>query len=129
MKVLIVANACRWASWDAKVEAVKAFYAPLVELDITVFYTEFENIPLKSYPGTVTEFGSNGTTDVPGSDLEIDQDWFAANVIPLAAGYDIVVFQAANVAATGLPLGVKFGEIDGRAGSGNLHRTISGVSA
>lgn len=113
MKVKIIANACQWASWDDKIAAIKEFYAPLVVLEIDIAHTDFQNIPLKSYPGTITEFTPTGTVDMAGSDLEIDQDWFAANVIPLAAGYDVVVFQAANVSATGLPLGVKFGQING----------------
>jgi len=110
MKILIIANACQWESWPQKSAAIKAFYAPLVEMDIDIVYTDFTNIPLGRYPGTVTEFGANGPTDVAGTDLEIDQTWFNDNIGPMIAGYDIAVFQAANVSADGLPLGVKFEE-------------------
>lgn len=113
MKVLIVANACPWASWPEKITAIKAFYAPLLDLEIGIQHTDFQNVPLKTYPGTVTQFGPAGATDVAGEDLEIDQEWYAANIIPLATSYDIVVFQAANLAATGLPLGVEFGKLNG----------------
>ena len=113
MRVSIVANASQWPSWPSKIEAIKAFYAPLVGLDIDIQNTDFQNIPLKSYPGTVTSFVNGKAVDTAGTDIEIDQEWFAANIAPLASGYDIVVFQAANVAQTGLPLGVKFGEING----------------
>jgi hypothetical protein len=113
LKVILIANACQWVSWADKIAAIKAFYAPLVELQIDIKYTDFQDIPLGSYPGSVTVFGPNGTTDVPGTDLEIDQTWFNDNIGPLITGYDIAVFQAANVAATGLPLGIKFEELNG----------------
>jgi hypothetical protein len=113
LKVIVIANACTWQSWPQKIAAIKAFYAPLVDLEIDIKYTDFENIPLASYPGTVTQFGPTGATDVAGTDLEIDQTWFNGNIGPLIAGYDIAVFQAANVSADGLPLGVKFEELNG----------------
>ena len=113
MKLLIVANACEWASWPQKIANIKAFYAPLVDLEIDIQYTDFTDIPLKSYPGTVTHFENGAVTDAAGSDLEIDQDWFNLNIGTLIAGYDIAVFQAANVAATGLPIGIKFEDLNG----------------
>lgn len=113
LKVLIVANACPWATWDQKAASIAAWFAPLVTLQIDVKQTDFQSVPLAEYPGTVTTFGSGGAVDVPGTDLEIEHDWFNQNIGPLAAGYDIVVFQAANVAATGLPLGIKFENLAG----------------
>ncbi len=113
MKVIVVANACQWDSWPQKISNIKAFYAPLVELDIDIRYTDFSDIRLKSYPGTVTHFENGTVTDAPGIDLEIDQDWFNLNIGPLVTGYDIAVFQAANVAATDLPLGIKFEDLNG----------------
>jgi len=113
MRILLIANACRWISWPGKIAAIKAFYSPLVELDIDIEYTDFSNIPLTSYPGSVTVFTPAPAHDVPGSDLEINLDWFGLNIGPLIAGYDIAVFQAANVTAVGLPLGIKFEKLDG----------------
>jgi hypothetical protein len=113
MKVLIIANACQWVSWPEKIAAIKAFYGPLVELDIDIIYTDFTDIPLTSYPGTVTQFTPTGAVDVAGNDLEISLDWFGENIAPLIAGYDIAVFQTANVTANGLPLGIKFEELNG----------------
>jgi hypothetical protein len=113
LKVVIIANACEWASWPDKIAAIKAFYAPLVELDIDIKYTDFENIPLNSYPGTVTTFVDGRAVDIAGYDLEIDQTWFNENIGPLIAGYDIAVFQASNVEEDGLPLGIKFEQLNG----------------
>jgi hypothetical protein len=113
MKVILVANACQWASWPEKIAAIKAFYSPLVELDIDISHTDFADIPLASYPGTVTQFTANGPVDVAGNDLEIDLEWFGENVAPLITGYDIAIFQAANVTADGLPLGIKFEDLNG----------------
>lgn len=112
MKVLIIANACTWESWPQKIAAIKAFYAPLLDLEIDIKPEGFANIPLSTYPGTVTVFNGSQTTDVPGLDIEIDQDWFKEYVGPLLTGYDIVVFQSANVATTGLPLGIMIGKVN-----------------
>jgi hypothetical protein len=113
LKVLLILNACDWASWPTKIQAIKDFYAPLAALDIDIIQTNFANVPLSSYPGTVTTFVNGVATDTNGTDLEIDQTWFNENIGPLIAGYDIAIFQAANVAATGLPLGVKFEQLNG----------------
>jgi hypothetical protein len=114
MKIIILANNCPWASWPAKIDAIKAFYAPLVPLEIDIQHTTFQNVPLKGYPGTVTQFGPAGAVDVPGTDTEVDQDWFKQNIVPLIAGYDIAVFQLGDFPQReGLPLGVKFGEYNG----------------
>lgn len=113
MKILVIANACPWASWPQKIAAIKAFYAPLVELDIDIRYTDFADIPTGKYPGTVTQFLPTGAVDVPGIDVELDQGWFAANVGPLIAGYDIAVFQTTTPSGGGLPLGIKFEELNG----------------
>lgn len=110
LRVLIVANACPWASWNDKISAIKAFWAPLLELDIDLHQTNFTGIPTKTYPGSMTTFGPAGATDVPGNELEIDRDWLLANVVSLAQGYDIVVFQVAN-APQGLPLGLAIGKL------------------
>jgi hypothetical protein len=114
MRVLIVANACPWVSWPAKIAAIKAFYAPLVELDIDIQYTDFPSVPTNTVPGTVTTFGPTGATDTPGIDIDIDPAWLTQNVIPLATGYDIVVFQTATILPReGLPLGITIGQLDG----------------
>jgi hypothetical protein len=113
LKVLIVANACNWASWRAKIAAIKAFYGPLVELEIDIKQTNFTDMPTAQYPGTVTEFTPTGTCDVQGTDTEIDQSWFSENIGPMLTGYDICVFQVANVSPIDIPLGISFGRVNG----------------
>lgn len=113
MKILIIANACPWPSWDEKIAAIKTFWAPLVELEIDVKYTDFTGIPTAQYPGTVTQFPPTGAVDVAGENMEIDQAWFAANIGPLIAGYDVAVFQTTAPNGGGLPLGIKFEELNG----------------
>lgn len=111
MRVLIVANDCEWASWSSKIAAIKAFYAPLLPLAIDLRYTDFQNVPLKEYPGIITTFVNGTAVDSNGTDIEVDQDWFRQNIVPITGGYDIAVFQLGNVASrVGLPLGIKFGK-------------------
>jgi hypothetical protein len=90
-----------------------AFYAPLVDLQIDIKQTSFTDMPTAQYPGTVTEFTPTGTCDVQGTDTEIDQSWFSENIGPMLVGYDICVFQVANVSNIGLPLGISFGRVNG----------------
>jgi len=114
MRVLVLANKCEWVSWPAKISAIKAFYAPLTALDIDIKYTDFANVPTTTVPGNVTTFGPNGAADVPGTDIEVDPAWLRENVLPLAAGYDIVVFQTTTIPPEpGLPLGITIGQLDG----------------
>jgi len=115
MKVLIVANACSWNSWPQKQAAIAAFWAPLVPLQIDLKQTDFTDIPTSTSPGVVTTFGPDGTyTDAPGMDVDIEQTWLEQNILPLAAGYDLVVLQIANQPPqAGLPLGVAIGKLQG----------------
>lgn len=114
MKILIVANNCLWTSWPAKIQAIKDFYAPLCELEIDVFDTTFGDIPFKDYPGIVTQFGPAGASDTQGVDTQIDQDWYERYIVPMAAGYDIVVFQFGDaIKPANTPLGLKFGQLKG----------------
>jgi len=111
MRVLIIANNCPWASWQTKIDAIKAFYAPLTALEIDIKYTDFENVPLNNYPGLVTSFVNGVAVDNLGTDTQIDRDWFQANIVPLLGGYDIAIFQLGDIAPQpGLPLGISFGE-------------------
>lgn len=113
MKIIIIANLCEWASWPAKIAAIKAFWAPLVDLEIDIKYTDYANIPTTKYAGTITQFLPTGAVDVPGEDTEIDQTWFNANIGPLITGYDIAVFQTTSPTGNGLPLGIKFEDLNG----------------
>ena len=81
--VRILANnqAGTWASWPEKVAAIKAFYAPACELDITV-------TPTLLAPTFMPYQQTSGS----GAIYQVDEAWYEANVTPLAAGADIVMF-------------------------------------
>lgn len=81
--VRILANnaAGKWASWNEKIAAIKAFYASVCELDITLTSTQLTP-QFAPYSGT----SGNGTI------YQVDDDWYAANVVPLAPGADLIIF-------------------------------------
>ncbi|HLH93553.1 MAG TPA: hypothetical protein VKW08_00400 [Xanthobacteraceae bacterium] len=81
--VRILANneAGTWQSWPAKIAAIKAFYASVCDLDITV-------TPTKLTP----QFAPYQATSGNGTIYQVDETWYAQNVVPLAAGADIVMF-------------------------------------
>lgn len=113
MKILIIANNSPWQSWPTKIAAIKAFYSPLVNLNIDIKYTAFQNIPIKSAPGIVTTFSPNGPQDTPGNDLQIDPAWVQTNITPLTTGYDIAILQMTGISQTNLPLGLFTGQLSG----------------
>jgi len=82
-KVTIVANnaAGAWSSWSEKTAAIRAFYAPVCDLQI-----QFSNIALT--PKFMPYEGVSGA----GTVYRIDEAWYQQNVSPLARGADIVVF-------------------------------------
>ena len=77
--VRILANneAGSWASWPQKIAAIKAFYAPVCDLEITVTQT-YLTPQFAPYDGTAV--------------YQIDETWYDENVTPLAGGADIVMF-------------------------------------
>lgn len=82
-KVRVLANneAGTWASWPAKIAAIKAFYASVCELDITLTPTTLTP-QFSPYTGT----SGNGTI------YQVDEAWYEANVTPLADGANIIMF-------------------------------------
>jgi hypothetical protein len=70
-----------WASLEAKIAAIKAFYAPVCDLNITLG-------PSKLTPQFAPYEPSSGGTSV----YRVDEAWYEANVSPLAQGADIVMF-------------------------------------
>jgi hypothetical protein len=82
-KLRILANneAGNWASWPEKIAAIKAFYAPVCELDITL-------IPTKLTPTFSPEAPISGSA----ATYIVDPAWYAANVTPLADGANIIMF-------------------------------------
>jgi hypothetical protein len=77
LQILANNEAGSWASWPAKIAAIKAFYAPVCELDITVTRT-FLTPQFSLYEGSTI--------------YQVDEAWYEANVTPLANGADIVMF-------------------------------------
>lgn len=116
LRVRILANgdSARWTSWPAKIAAVKAFYAPILDLQIDLLKTNFDNVPIISQPGQITTFGPNGPVDTNGSDLYVAADWRFKNIVPLGAGYDLCIFQCDPTGHPGIPGGifVGWGQID-----------------
>ncbi len=107
-KLLIVLNNAIWPSLPLKIQGIKDFYAPAFSLQIDTVNTSFESIPLVS--GTTVE-GINNTTV---SSHNVDPEWYATNILPLAIGYDYVIFNV-PVLPTDLfeKLGIEFGKKNG----------------
>ncbi len=88
-KALIIANNNNWMTWDQKISGIKEFYAPILSLEITVVHTTFTDIPLVNYSGV--NDGSSGSEREISSFL-VSKDWYAKYIIPVAQGYDFVLF-------------------------------------
>jgi hypothetical protein len=80
LRILANNEAGTWASWPEKIAAIKTFYAPVCELDITLTPTKLTP-QFSQYPGV-----SNGAI------YQVDEAWYEANVAPLADGANIVMF-------------------------------------
>lgn len=75
MKVLIIANKCKWKSWDKKIQEQKDWWSPVVDFQFTLRHTNFKKIPF--------------------NEEMIDNDWYDTNIaIPAKKeGFDIVIFS------------------------------------
>lgn len=80
MKVLILSNHCPWKSWNAKIEAIKAWFAPALLLDIIKQEVDFQDIPFEK---SIDNEGK--------SYLVIKKSWIRSNLVKLGKGYDIVI--------------------------------------
>lgn len=68
MKIIIVTN-CTWKSWNAKIEAIKAWFSPAIDLEIEIVNKTFTSIPWEK------SINSDG--------VKIDRiklDWFKKNI-------------------------------------------------
>jgi hypothetical protein len=77
LRILANNEAGSWASWPAKIAAIKAFYASVCDLEITVTQT-FLTPKFSLYEGE--------------SIYQVDETWYEENVTPLANGADIAMF-------------------------------------
>ncbi len=84
MKVLILSNV-RWNSWNTKIQSLKDWFKGTVELDVTVKDVSLSPI--------FTGFkGNDGITRY----YSMNKAWITQNIIPLAKGYDVVIFTMSN---------------------------------
>lgn len=95
IRLAVIANNIQWDSLNQKLQDVKAFYAPICDLRITVEHTSLRPI-FKSYPEIAPIF-------------EVDFDWYDQNISkPRELTADIVMFVIAGPdhAACATPMGI-----------------------
>lgn len=97
LKVLFVFNRSSWSTTVYKLQQIKDFFLPAVELSIEIKHTNFTNIPfetVKTLDGTSNQYG----VDTHNYSETVQDAWLDQNVIlPSIAGtYDIVVFVLAD---------------------------------
>jgi len=83
LKILILANNCKWKTWDKKIQELKDWWMPEIDLDVTLEHTDFKNIPWVEY------------TNLDGKIYKgIEQGWYDKNIsIPAVnRGFDCVMF-------------------------------------
>jgi len=81
LRILANNQAGTWPSWPEKIAAIKAFYAPVCELAITLT------------PTTLTpQFAPYAPISGSANTYVVGQGWYEANVVPLADGADFVMF-------------------------------------
>lgn len=96
LKTLFVFNRSTWTTIPFKVQQIKDFFSPKVDLLIDIKHTSFTNIPFETV-NTIDGTGHQDGTDVPGHSETVQNVWLDNNVvIPMAKGYDIVVFVLSN---------------------------------
>lgn len=93
MKVLILANDQKWKSWDKKIQELKDWFKPAVELDIELLKTKIKKIPFVEY-GTFDGFIRYG----------IDKTWFKETLTDKFPGYDIIIFSVNRKDWDGFPV-------------------------
>jgi hypothetical protein len=81
LRILANNEAGTWASWEAKIAQIKAFYAPVCGMDITLTPTTL-----------IPQFAPYGQISGSGNVYQVDQSWYDQNVTPLAAGADLIMF-------------------------------------
>lgn len=77
MKLLLLANKSKWATWEDKISELKTWFNPKVQFEITLVHTNYDNVPLTTYSP-----GYQG----------IDPSWYDANISPLGKNFDIILF-------------------------------------
>lgn len=85
LKISLVFNNTNWQSIAEKVDAIRSFFKPDFDLDISVFHTQFTDMPFVSV-GTI-----NGVENTPGTTTTVDTTWYSKNISSLSPDADVVV--------------------------------------
>lgn len=86
-KLLIVQNSIDWPSMPQKIQALKTWFAPCVNLQIDTTKTDFSNIPFVKYSGAL----SNNPTVDPNLLKGIDPVFYDQHFTGLGLKYDIIL--------------------------------------
>jgi hypothetical protein len=89
IKLLIVSNGCNWQSWPQKITDLTAFFKSVCNLEITLQQTSFTNIPFLTFGPRLTQYENY---PAGAKVMDVNQSWYTQNIVPLAKGYDIVLF-------------------------------------
>jgi hypothetical protein len=86
-KLLIVQNNCDWQSWPQKIQALKSWFYPVVDFQITTIKTDFTDIPFIKY----SNVDSNNTQVDPNLLKGIEPKYYDEHFSVLAVNYDILL--------------------------------------
>lgn len=83
LRLLIVANNCNWLSWPKKIENIKRYFAPKIDLEVDLMYTNYGSIPFVKYnSGDPTSKNAYG----------VDEEWYKFSVSGFSHSHDIILF-------------------------------------
>jgi hypothetical protein len=100
LKTLFVFNNCDWTTIPQKIEEVKKFFSPKIDMQIDVKKTSFINIPFVSVNALDGTSHQDGV-DVTGKSETIEDAWYNKNLSIPNKGYDIIVFCISESDKTG----------------------------
>lgn len=100
LKVLFVFNRITWITILPKIEEIKNFFSRKVELLVDIQYTNFRYIPFETVE-TLDGTGHQDGVDAKGHTETVQDRWLDINIVPMAKGYDIVVFCISEGDKTG----------------------------
>lgn len=85
-KLLVVANNCKWPTWEVKIQELKRWFLTKVDFDVRLIHTQYSDIPFETYTSTDPAQNSLGVL------MGIKKEWYDENVSTLGVGYDVVLF-------------------------------------
>lgn len=101
LKVLFVFNNNDWSTIPQKLQEIRDFYSSKVDLLVSTVHTKFTNIPFETV-ATLDGTGHQDGTDVAGHSETVLDSWLDSNiVVPMAKGFDIVLFCISDVDKVG----------------------------